>query len=96
VETASDDEAQPSLERLGKVSVGQTVEAQLRLDLSARRRRSRVPLSPRVRHSPMPAMRAVAATHSSSHIGWIEEPMELIRQVGEAHYLAQQIKEGDA
>ena len=30
------------------------------------------------------------------HIDWIEEQMELIKQVGEAHYLAQQIKEDDA
>jgi bacterioferritin len=29
------------------------------------------------------------------HIDWIEAQMELIRQVGEAHYLAQQIKEED-
>ena len=30
------------------------------------------------------------------HIDWIEEQLELIKQVGEAHYLAQQIKEEDA
>jgi bacterioferritin len=30
------------------------------------------------------------------HIDWIEEQLELIKQVGEGHYLAQQIKEEDA
>jgi bacterioferritin len=29
------------------------------------------------------------------HVDWIEEQMELIKQVGEAHYLSQQIKEDD-
>jgi len=30
------------------------------------------------------------------HVDWIEEQLELIKQVGETHYLAQQIKETDA
>jgi bacterioferritin len=29
------------------------------------------------------------------HIDWIEEQLELIKQVGEAHYLSQQIREED-
>jgi bacterioferritin len=35
-------------------------------------------------------------TAEEGHIDWIEEQLELIKQVGEPHYLAQQIKEEDA
>jgi bacterioferritin-associated ferredoxin len=37
-----------------------------------------------------------STSSTRAHIDWIEEQMELIKQVGEAHYLAQQIKEEDA
>ena len=35
-------------------------------------------------------------TSEEAHINWIEAQLELIKQAGEANYLAQQIKEGDA
>ena len=91
-------EGVPNLQRLGKINVGQTVPEQLKLDLaletdaiaklnqaietarSAGDNGSRE-LFERILHA------------EEHHTNWIEAQLELIKQVGEAHYLAQQIHE---
>ena len=94
-------EGVPNLQRLGKVNVGQTVPEQLRLDLQV----ARTAVSA---HKAGIAMCRSAGDNGTrdlleeilkaeeDHIDWIEEQLELIKQVGEGHYLAQQIKEEDA
>ena len=94
-------EGVPNLQRLGKVNVGQTVPEQLRRALEVAR--------PAVSalHAGLEMCRSAGDNGTrdlleeilkaeEDHIDWIEEQLELIKQVGEGHYLAQQIKEEDA
>lgn len=89
----------PNVQRLGKVNVGQTVPEQLELDLE------RVAVG--ALNAGIEVCRGLGDNGSrdpleeilraeEGHVNWIEEQLELIRQVGEAHYLAQQIREEDA
>ena len=94
-------EGVPNLQRLGKVNVGQTVPEQLRLDRAGGRPAGGA------RPAGVELWRGAGGTGTrdlleeilkaeEDHIDWIEEQLELIKQVGEGHYLAQQIKEEDA
>jgi len=91
-------EGVPNVQRLGKVNVGQTVPEQLRLDLELER------AAVIVLNNGIERCRSVGDNGSrdllesilvseEEHIDWIEAQIELIRQAGEANYLAQQIKE---
>ena len=91
----------PNVQRLGKVNVGQTVPEQLKLDLELER------VAVGALNAGIEVCRGLGDNGSrdlleeileaeEGHVNWIEAQLELIRQVGEAHYLAQQIKEGDA
>ena len=95
-------EGVPNVQRLGKVNVGQTVPEQLRLDLELERDRGgraqrggRAVPQRWATTAPATCWRT-SSTSEEEHIDWIEEQLELIKQVGEAHYLSQQIKEEDA
>ena len=94
-------EGVPNVQRLGKVNVGQTVPEQLKLDLELER------VAVAALNAGVELCRSLGDNGSrdlledileaeEQHVDWIEEQLELIRQVGEAHYLSQQIKEGDA
>jgi bacterioferritin len=91
-------EGVPNVQRLGKVNVGQTVPEQLRLDLDLER------AAVLALNNGIERCRSLSDNGSrdlleeilvseESHIDWIEAQLELIRQAGEANYLAQQIKE---
>ena len=91
----------PNVQRLGKVSVGQTVPEQLRLDLELERAavaalNAGIELCRGAGDNGSRELLEGILHGEEEHIDWIEEQMELIRQVGEAHYLAQQIREADA
>jgi len=93
-------EGVPNVQRLGKVNVGQTVPEQLRLDLDLERAavaalNAGVELCRGLGDNGTRDLVEDILTAEEGHIDWIEEQMELIRQVGEAHYLSQQIKEED-
>ena len=93
-------EGVPNVQRLGKVSVGQTVPEQLRLDLELERAavaalNAGVELCRGLGDNGTRDLVEDILKAEEGHIDWIEEQMELIRQVGEAHYLSQQIKEED-
>src|SRR3989442_14242767 len=94
-------EGVPNVQRLGKVNVGQTVPEQLRLDLELERE------AVRALNAGIELCRSLADNGSrelledilkseEEHINWIEAQLELLRQVGDAQYLAQQIKESEA
>ena len=94
-------EGVPNVQRLGKVNVGQTVPEQLKLDLELER------AAVAALNGGVEQCRGLGDNGSrdlledilkseEGHIDWIEEQLELIKQVGEPHYLAQQIKEEDA
>ncbi len=91
-------EGVPNVQRLGKVNVGQTVPEQLRLDLDLER------AAVLALNNGIERCRSLSDNGSrdlleeilvseESHINWIEAQLELVRQAGEANYLAQQIKD---
>jgi bacterioferritin len=94
-------EGVPNVQRLGKVNVGQTVPEQLRLDLELERE------AVKALNAGIELCRSLADNGSrelledilkaeEDHINWIEAQLELLRQVGDAHYLTQQIKESES
>ncbi len=94
-------EGVPNLQRLGKVNVGQTVPEQLRLDLEVERTavaalNAGIEVCRSLGDNGTRDMLEEILKAEEVHINWIEEQLELIKQVGEGHYLAQQIKEADA
>ena len=89
-------EGSPNLQRLGALRVGETVPEQLRLDLALEA--EAIP--------PLNAGSAAAASAGDNgtrelleeilvdeeeHAEWLETQLALIGQLGEAHYLAQQL-----
>ena len=90
-------EGMPNLQRLGSVRIGETVPEKLNLALDLER-------SAIDRLNAGIATCVGAGDHGSrellvdilegeeAHADWIETQLELLRQVGEQHYLAQQIR----
>jgi len=90
-------EGLPNLQRLGTVRVGETVAEKLQLALELEQ-------SAIARLNGGIATCIASGDHGTrelldhilegeeEHADWVETQLELIRQVGEAHYLAQQIK----
>ena len=90
-------EGVPNLQRLWKVNVGETVKEQLELDLqleyqAIERLQNGIVLA-REEKDEATADQLEHILHSEEeHADWVETQMELVKQVGEAHYLAQQIR----
>ncbi len=93
-------EGVPNVQRLGKVNVGQTVPEQFRLDLDLER------AAVTALNNGIERCRSLSDNGSRNlleeiliseeeHVNWIEAQVELIRQAGEANYLAQHIKHKD-
>jgi bacterioferritin len=90
-------EGLPNLQRLGKINIGQTVVEMLKNDLGVES--VAVPLLNRS----IEACRAAGDNGTENlligilrseeeHIDWLEAQLELVKQIGEAHYLSQQIR----
>jgi bacterioferritin len=87
----------PNLQRLGKLAIGQTVTEILTNDLALEH--GTVPRLNRALQTCRDAsdngseelLRRILVD-SEQHVDWLESQLELVRQVGEAHYLAQQIR----
>ncbi len=88
----------PNLQRLDKIKVGEKVVEQLKLDLDleavavARLNRAialAVELSDNVTRELLERM----LKSEDDHAHWLESQLELVKQVGEHNYLAQQIRE---
>ncbi len=90
-------EGMPNVQRFGNVRVGETVPEKLQLALDLEKEAI----------DRLNAGVALCVTHADNgsrdlledilkgeedHADWLETQLELIRQVGEAHYLAQQIR----
>jgi bacterioferritin len=91
-------EGVPNLQRLGKVNVGETVPEQLRLDGELER------AAIKLLNNGIELCRSLGDNGSREllegmlkgeerHLNWIESQRSLIEQMGEAHYLAQQVHE---
>src|SRR5262244_3212481 len=93
-------EGVPNVQRLGKVNVGETVPEQLRLDLEVERAAIRllnegIELARSLGDNGSRDLLEELLEGEEAHANWIEAQLTLITQMGEAHYLAQQVKKGD-
>jgi len=90
-------EGLPNLQRLGKLNIGQSVVEMLKNDLAVENE-----AIPRLNKA-IAECRAVGDNNTEhmlseilhseeEHVDWLEAQLELVKQVGEAHYLAQQIR----
>jgi bacterioferritin len=91
-------EGVPNVQRLGKINVGQTVPEQFAVDLALERD------AIGKLNQAIEAARSAGDNGSrdlferilhaeEEHTNWLEAQLELIKQIGEANYLAQQIHE---
>lgn len=86
----------PNLQRLGSVRVGETVPEKLALALQVEteaidRLNRGIALCTEVGDNGSREVAETILAGEEEHADWLETQLELIRQVGEAHYLAQQI-----
>ena len=91
-------EGVPNVQKLGKINVGQTVPEQLRADLEVeksaiKRLNSAIELCRSLGDNGSRELLEGILTDEEAHANWIEAQLTLIEQAGEAHYLAQQIRE---
>lgn len=89
----------PNVQRLGKVTIGETVEEQFKLDLQMeyqavpRLRRAIELLTKEDDHGTRILLEKILVSEEE-HIDWLETQITLIEQVGLQNYLAQQMKTG--
>lgn len=94
-------EGMPNVQRLGTLSVGESVPEQFRADL-ALELLAVERLNAGITHAAASGDNATRALLESilrnedEHIDWLEAQLTLIQQVGEANYLAQQIHNDEA
>jgi bacterioferritin len=90
-------EGLPNLQKLGKLNIGQSVVEMLKNDLAVEA--VAIPLL----NKSIETCRSVGdnasehllieiLTSEERHVDWLEAQLELVKQVGEANYLAQQIR----
>jgi bacterioferritin len=87
----------PNLQRLSKVNVGETVPEQLTLDLALERDaiarlNKGVALCVSLGDNGSRELLAELLVSEEEHADWLETQIGLIKQIGEAHYLSQQLK----
>jgi bacterioferritin len=88
----------PNMQRLGKVRVGETVAEQLKLDhgleLDAISRLNKsIALAVDVGDNGSRELLEEILVSEEEHVDWLEAQLELLKQVGEQNYLAQQIRD---
>ena len=91
-------EGVPNLQKLGKVNVGQTVPEQLRLDLEVETAAIKalndgIELCRSLGDNGSRELLEGILEAEEDHANWIETQLTLIGQIGEAHYLAQQVRD---
>ncbi len=88
----------PNVQRYGKINVGETVPEQFQLDLqfeyeAIARLRDGIALCREEKDGASREMLEHILVSEEEHTDWLETQLELIRQVGEANYLTEQIRE---
>jgi len=91
----------PNVQRLGKINVGQTVPEQLRVDLELEHvaiaaLNKGIELSRSLGDNGSRELLEDILEAEEEHANWLEAQLVLIAQVGDANYLAQQIREKEA
>jgi bacterioferritin len=89
-------EGVPNMQRLDKVRVGETVREQFTLDLkleqaAVARFNKTIALAVELADNTSRELLAGMLKSEEEHVDWLESQLELIEQVGEQNYLAQQI-----
>jgi bacterioferritin len=88
----------PNLQRLNKLTIGTNVIEILKGDLAFEtatvpRLNQGIQLCRDVGDNGSEVLLTNILVESEKHVDWLESQMELVQQVGEAHYLAQQIRD---
>lgn len=88
----------PNLQRLGKLAIGQTVLEILKNDLTFESQtvpplNKGIQLCRDVGDNGTEELLTRILVDSEGHVDWLESQLELVQQVGEGNYLAQQIRE---
>jgi bacterioferritin len=88
----------PNLQRYGKINVGQTVPEQLKLDLEVEKHavgalNRGIELARSLGDNGTRELLEKILVAEEDHVDWIEAQLSQIGQIGEANYLAQQIRE---
>jgi bacterioferritin len=96
IERILDLEGVPNMQRLEKVKVGEKVPEQFKLDLELEtvavgRFNRGVALAVELNDNTTREMLEEMLVSEEDHVHWLETQLELLRQVGESNYLAQQI-----
>lgn len=91
-------EGTPNLQRLGSVLVGETVTEQLRLDLALEHEaipqlNQAIAKATEAGDNGTRELLAKILLDEEEHTDWLETQLAVIDQIGEAHYLAQQMRE---
>ena len=91
-------EGVPNLQRLGKLNVGETVKEQLESDLALERHaieflNQGIAAARQHGDNGTEDLFTRILVGEEDHADWLETQLELMRQVGEAHYLAQQVRD---
>ena len=89
----------PNLQKLNKLAIGTSVveilESDLALELGTVPRLNKgIQLLRDVGDNGSEELLTRILVESEEHVDWLESQLELVKQVGPAHYLAQQIREG--
>ena len=87
----------PNLQKLNKLTIGQTVVEILKNDLTLEsgtvpRLNKGIQLSRDLGDNGSDALLTYILVESEKHVDWLESQVELVNQMGDAHYLAQQIR----
>jgi len=87
----------PNLQRLDKIKIGEKVGDQLKADLELEvaaiaRFNKAIALAVEVGDNGSREMLETMLVSEEDHLQWLESQLELIRQIGEANYLTQQIR----
>jgi len=88
----------PNLQRLGKIAIGTSVVEILQNDLAFElgtvpKLNAGIQLARDAGDNGSEELLTGILVESEHHVDWLESQLELVKQVGEAHYLAQQIHE---
>src|SRR5687767_1146161 len=89
-------EGMPNVQRLGKINIGQTVPEQLKVDLELERAalpklNNAIELARSLGDNGTRELFEEILVSEEEHVDWLEAQLHLIQELGEAHYLAQQI-----
>ncbi len=91
-------EGLPNVQKLGKLAIGQTAVEILKNDLGLEMiaiplLRKAIPICRDAGDNTSEHLLIEILKSEEEHVDWLEEQLEIVKQIGEAHYLAQQVRE---